>query len=933
MKPSVTVSIDGHTVSGTAGQSVLEAALSAGIELPHLCACKREGYLPIATCRTCLVDIEGREGLTPACREPVKEGMIVRSDTAICAQTRRLVVELLLSEMSESAKVLHFDSPFLQLAERVGADRSRFGHRPSRGIPDRSHPAMTVDPDACIRCGLCRSACQDVQVNGVIGLAGRGEGIHVAFDAGTPMGDSSCASCGECVQVCPTGALAFSELLNIGGRDAIEQSGETVCPFCSVGCRVDIHIAEDRVIWAEGVNGPANRGRLCVKGRFGFSYLRHPDRLTTPLIRRDDAPKLCSHNLTGSEVLALFRPASWEEALDRAADGFKRLRDIYGGDTLGVLGSAKATNEDAYILQKLARTGFGSAHIDHCTRLCASVPPLAEATGFSAVTVPIEQIADADVVLMVGSNPDVNHPVAASFMKNAIRRGTKLILVDPYQQSMARLATIHLRISPSTDVPLLSAMTRIVVTEGLHDRRFVEDRLEGFDELVQRIDPYTPEMAGRICGVAPEAIVEAARLFAMAPSAMCFWGMGASQHVHGADNIRAAIAFALVCGQIGRPGAGLHPLRGQNNVQGSCDAGLLPNCFPGYHSVDDPAIRSLFKQLWQTQLPVGQGLSVVEILDAVRTGRIRGLYVVGGNPAMANPDLATTRESLSRLGHLVVQDIFPTETAAFADVILPAAALAERSGTVTNTDRIVQIVEPAISPPGLAQEDWTITCAIAARLGLPWANTSPEEIFDEMAAVVPVLEGLSWAKLKNERHARYPLNPNEFGLAKHFARTNQVHDSLFATVFPRGVRAKLATLDDRRPAELPDDDFPFTLITGRVREHWHTGSMTRRAEVLDALSPEALIHICPIDFDRLGLSGDRMVTLETRRGAVSAYPVSDKRLQIGVVWMAMSFSQAPANELTINKRDQFTKVPEYKFCAARIVQQGSTNHLSENRAG
>lgn len=914
------IHIDGCRVAATAGQSVLEAALSANVDLPHLCASTREGYSPIATCRTCLVEIDGCEGLVPACREPARADMVIRSNGALSTRIRRLVVELLLSEMSDSARARHADSPFLQLAARVGVDVSRFGYRSERTAPDRTHPAIAVDLDACIRCGRCRAACQDVQVNGVIALAGRGDGIHVAFDTGKAMGDSSCASCGECVQMCPTGALSPSELIDIGGRDAIERSGQTVCPFCSVGCRVDLHVAQDRVVWAEGADGPANHGRLCVKGRFGFSYLRHPDRLTTPLIRRDGVPKDAAHNLRGPELIELFRPASWDEALDRAAGGFRTLREAFGGEALAVLGSAKGTNEDAYILQKLARTGFGSPHIDHCTRLCASVPPLAEATGFSAVTVPIEHIALADVVLMVGSNPDTNHPVAASYMKNAIRRGTKLILVDPYQQSMARLATIHLRITPGTDVPLLSAMTRVVVAEELYDRQFVEERLEGFDTLAQRIDPFTPEVAGRLCGVAPEAIVDAARLFAKAPSAMCFWGMGASQHVHGADNIRAAIAFALVCGQIGRPGAGLHPLRGQNNVQGSCDAGLLPNYFPGYRLLDDHSERSLFNGLWQTELPIGPGLSVVEMLGAVIAGQIKGLYVVGGNPAMANPDLAATREALARLDHLVVQDIFPTETAAFADVILPAAALAERSGTVTNTDRIVQFIEPVLSPPGLAREDWTIACAIAARLGLPWAETSQAAIFDEMAAVVPVLNGLTWEKLKLEGHARYPLNPNDFGAMFQSARSNQAHDSLFATRFPRGDRAKLAVLDDKRPSELPDDEFPFTLITGRVREHWHTGSMTRRASVLDALNPEALLHVCPADFSRLGLSSNDFVTVETRRGAVSIRPVPDERLQQGIVWMPMSFFEAAANDLTISQLDQYTKVPEYKFCAARIGQ-------------
>ena len=912
------IEVDGRSIPAAPGQSVLEAALAAGIELPHLCACTREGYQPIGTCRTCLVELNENDELVPACRQTASPGLKVRSDSARAQRTRRIVVELLASEMSEAAAQRHPDSLFQRLVQRVEADALRFGRRAASVGPDRRHPAITVDADACIRCGKCRAACQDVQVNGVITLAGRGDNIHVAFDAGLPMGNSTCVSCGECAQVCPTGALQYSALAAVEAPPVIEHKGETVCPFCSVGCRVELNVADDRVVFAEGADGPANHGRLCVKGRFGFSYLRHPDRLTTPLIRRVDAPKVANHNLRGADVLDLFRPASWDEALDYAARGFRSLRDRLGGDALAVLGSAKGTNEDAYVVQKLARSGFGTNHVDHCTRLCASVPPLAEATGFFAVSVPIEQIFHADVALMVGSNPDTNHPVAASLMKNAIRRGTKLILIDPYRQPLARLATLHLQLRPGTDVALLSAMTRYVITEGLYDRQFVTDRLEGFDELVQRVAPYTPEVAERICGVPAAEIIEAARLFAKAPAAMSFWGMGASQHVHGADNIRATIAFAMICGQVGRPGAGLHPLRGQNNVQGSCDAGLLPNYFPGYRSLDDAAQRHHFSELWSAELHAAKGLSVVEIFDAIRARRISGLYVVGGNPAMANPDLAATREALASLDYLVVQDIFLTETTAFADVVLPAAALAERAGTVTNTDRIIQFIQPVLAPPGDAREDWAIVCDLAARLGLPWAGMTQEGIFNEMAAMVPVLHGLTWQWLKSERCARYPITSSTPTLGDTEIDTIR-QDSLFASGFARGDRAQLAPLDGHSPSELPDTEFPLVLVTGRVREHWHTGSMTRRAKILNALSPEAVVHVSPTDFDQLGLSSDSFVTIETRRGAVSVRPVSDRCIQEGVIWMAMSFFEAAVNELTINKLDDYTRVPEYKSCAARVV--------------
>lgn len=890
----INFTIDGQPVAAQDGQSLLQAATAAGLDLPHLCASTRDGFAPMGSCRTCLVEVEGEAELVPACRHRVRTGLAVRTDTPRAARVRRLAVSLLASEMSAAAKARHPDTPFLDLVARTGADPDRFGHRAAGRPADASHPAIVLDPEACIRCGKCRAGCRDVQVNGVIALAGRGDGIHVTFDAGMAMGESNCASCGECAQLCPTGALAPKALERAGGRTAVTAKGETVCPFCSVGCRVTLHMVDDEVAWAEGADGPANRGRLCVKGRFGFSYLRHPDRLTVPLVRRADAPKDPALALRGAAVLDLFRPVDWDEALDTAARGFARLRAAHGPGSLAVLGSAKGSNEDAYLLQKLARMGLGTPHVDHCTRLCASVPPLAEATGFAAVTAPIEEIACAEVVLMVGSNPDSNHPVAASFMKNAFRRGTKLILVDPGILALSRFATHHLRTAPGTDVALLSAMTRVVIEEGLHDRDFVSGRLEGFEALRARVAPFTPEMAAGLTGVPAQDIVAAARLFAGTRAAMTFWGMGASQHAFGADNIRAVIALALVCGQVGRPGAGLHPLRGQNNVQGSCDAGLLPNYLPGYR-------------------PLAQaGHTVVEMFDAARRGAVRGLYVVGGNPAMANPDLAVTRAGLACLEHLVVQDIFPTETAAFADVILPAAALAERAGTVTNTDRLVQRIAPALPLPGGARPDWRIIRDIGARLGLSWANLTVESLFEDMAQELPTLAGFSWRMMVQDDHARYPLRPAGAG------------ESLFGDDFPRGAKAAIVPLDASGADEMTDADYPFILMTGRLREHWHTGTMTRRSPVLEALSPEPQAHMHPDDLARLGVTVGGEVEVRTRRGMVHLAAMPDRAVRPGVVWMAMSFFEAAANELTVNRLDPTTRVPDFKFCAAAVEKKTYT---------
>lgn len=904
---SFALRIDDQVVDVPAGTTLLEAARQCGIAIPNVCACDRTGYAAEASCRFCLVEIKGERTLAPSCRREAEEGQVVRTSSERVLQTRRLVAELTLSEQGPEA--LRPGSRLAEALAQVGVGATRFGHRPTIERVTQQHPAITVDLDACIRCGLCRTACQDVQVNGVIGVAGRGAEACIVFDANVPLTDSSCVACGECVQVCPTGALA--PVAAPIAETEPTTTAETICPFCSVGCRIELTVADGRVVRADGADGPANRGRLCVKGRFGFDFLHHPDRLTVPLIRRQDAPKHAVAVAGPDAVRDFFRPASWDEALDRAAAGLRAVADRHGADALAVLGSAKASNEDAYILQKLARTVLGTPHVDHCTRLCASVPPLGEAIGYSAVTAPIDEIDRADVVLMVGSNPEVNHPVGATFMKNAVRRGTKLILVDPYRQSFARHATYHLALRPGTDVTLISAMLNVVICEGLYDRTFVRERIDGFDELAARVRGVTPQLAQRLTGVDADLLVSAARMFATAERAMSFWGMGASQHVHGADNIRCVIALALICGHVGKPGSGLHPLRGQNNVQGSCDAGLIPSSFPGYAPVSDPQARARFTALWGTELPAKAGLTQVEILNAAHEGRIRGLYVAGGNPAMANPDLARTREALARLDHLVVQDIFPTETAAFADVILPAAALAERSGSVTNTDRVVQLLTPAVPAPGAARPDWWITAELARRLDAPWRHDALAGLFDEMAAAVPMLAGTSWSMLEGRGALALPL-----------ASANGSARSLFAERFPTPAgRARIAALDGRGPAEEPDADYPLILVTGRLLEHWHTGSMTRRAPVLHALAPEPMVRIAADVFDALGLECAARVRVATRRGGVTVAPCRDVGLQAGVIWMPFAYFEAAANDLTNSALDPTTRVPEYKYCAARITSE------------
>jgi len=620
---TIRVVLDGREIATSRGTTIQGVVRSAGMPDLGICSPLRPGYSAPGACRLCLVEVDGIAGLVPACRTPVRDTMVIRTRSDRVSRIRMLVGELTRAEQTNQAAQSAHGTRLDDLLKQLGVNQNRFGFREPNSSPVSSNGAIRFDPDACVRCGACRSACRDVQVNDVIGFAGSGNEQKVIFDGDVSLQQSSCVSCGECVEVCPTAALSTAGVTpKSTGSDA--QTAETICPYCSVGCQLSVRVAGNAIVDVQGGPGPANQGRLCVKGRFGLEVLSHVDRLRYPLLRRPESRKLIPPNAIAAEVIAQeFRPASWDEALDAAAAGLAKVKSQHGGGALAVLGSAKAANEDAYVLQKFARSVLDTSHVDHCTRLCASVPPLAEAIGFSAVTAPVEEVQETDVILMVGSNPEVNHPVAATFIKNAVRAGRKLILVDPYHQPFARHATHHLALWPGTDVTLLSAMLNVIISEQLWDEDFVRRRVDGFEEVATAVAHATPEHASSITGVAASEIRAAARLFACAGKAMTFWGMGASQHVHGADNIRCVIALALLCGHVGKPGSGLHPLRGQNNVQGSCDAGLIPTTLPGYRLLGDEMARAELAALWGRPPPATPGLTVCEIIDAAQAQAVR----------------------------------------------------------------------------------------------------------------------------------------------------------------------------------------------------------------------------------------------------------------------------------------------------------------------
>ncbi|NWG73694.1 MAG: formate dehydrogenase subunit alpha, partial [Rubrivivax sp.] len=668
----------------------------------------------------------------------------------------------------------------------------------------------------------------------------------------------------------------------------------------------------------QGREGPANHGRLCVKGRYGFDYVHHRQRLLKPLVRRAGVAKSADFKMDPEQIRDVFREATWDEALDLAAGKLKALRERLGASALAGFGSAKGSNEEAYLFQKLVRTGFGSNNVDHCTRLChaSSVAALLEGIGSGAVSNPVMDVRHAEVVIVIGANPTVNHPVAATWMKNAARAGTKLVVCDPRRSELERHAWRFLQFKPDTDVALLNAMMHVIVTEGLVDERFVAGRTIGFDQLRRNVEGYAPEAMAPVCGIDAATIREVARAYATSKASMILWGMGVSQHVHGTDNARCLIALALMTGQIGRPGTGLHPLRGQNNVQGASDAGLIPMMYPDYQRVDDPRARERIAQVWGVapqRLDDRPGLTVVEVMHAAQRAEVRGMLIMGENPAMSDPDAQHAREALAALEHLVVQDIFLTETAYLADVVLPASAFPEKTGTFTNTDRLVQLGRQAIDPPGDARQDLWILQQIARRLGLDWRYGGVRDVFDEMRRTMPSIGGIAWERLEREHAVTYPcLHEGDAG-----ERVVFTHD------FPReGGKARFVPVDIVPAAERPDADYPMVLITGRQLEHWHTGSMTRRAGVLDAIEPEPTALLHPLDLDALGVRAGDVVTLATRRGAVSLYARADEGTPRGAVFVPFCYVEAAVNVLTNPALDPFAKIPEFKYCAVRVTPGG-----------
>ncbi|OGP73685.1 MAG: formate dehydrogenase subunit alpha [Deltaproteobacteria bacterium RBG_16_49_23] len=923
----IKLAIDGRAVSVREGATVLKAIEEAGLYVPTLCydpALKSFG-----ACRLCIVEIEDMRGLPTSCTTPVQDGMVVHTETEEIQRVRRTIVELAIANHPYECLLCNKsqDCELLKVARHVGVEQGsieRLRRATRTRPPDRSNPAFDFEPDKCILCGKCVRRCDEIVGLGAIDFCHRGYDTAISPFGGRPLVQSICQSCGECVEHCPTGALLPKSLF------VPEREIETICPYCGVGCSIHLGIRAGKILRVRGnEKSPVNRGELCVKGRYGLDFINHPDRLTRPLIRREGVPR----NASTGDVHQIFREANWNEALERVARGLTRTMDQHGPDAIGLLSSAKCTNEDNYLFQKFARAVLNTNNVDHCARLChaSTVAAALAAFGDGAMSNSISDIDHAEVLFVIGSNTTECHPIIGRRIKRAIKNnGARLIVADPRRIELCEMAEVHLDHLPGTDVALLNGIMHQIVEENLHDQSFISERCEEFEPFLESLNRYDLKTVEEITGVAGEKIRQSGLLFGKAKKAIVLYGMGITQHTTGTDNVKTIANLLMLTGNLGHRGTGFSPLRGQNNVQGACDMGALPVVYPGYQRVDNPVVREKFEKAWAKNLSEKPGLTITEMVQAAYDGQLKTLYVMGENPMLSEPDLNHAREALARLGMLVVQDIFLTETAQLADVILPAASFAEKDGTFTNTERRVQRVRKALDPPEEARQDWEIIAEISKRLGYPMNYDSSAEIMNEIARLTPIYGGIDHDRL-NRGGLQWPCSD-----MKH-PGTPILHKGQFT----RG-RGKFHVVHDRPPAELPTSAYPILLTTGRILEHWHTGSMSHRSHVLETLVPESHVEINPVDASRLGIVEGDVISLSSRRGTVQTKARKTHRVRPGQAFMAFHWREAPANRLTNPALDPQAKIPEFKVASVKamltVLEMAAEDNrfltaLAENPAG
>lgn len=899
----ITVKINGVDYEAKEGSTILDVARENGVDIPTLCF--MEGVSDVGSCRLCMVEAEGYDTMLPACRTKVKEGMILSTDSDILNEYRKDMLKLILSNHNQDC----MSCPANGTCELQNlCNRFEIAHADHKGT--RSHiedklpllndnPYISYDPSKCIHCMRCISVCNNIACNGTL-KNGRSGTFHIV-DApfGSNYKETDCESCGNCASVCPTGALTLKREVHY--RDWEVKKVLTTCPHCATGCQYYLVVKDNRIVNVEPANGPSNHNRLCVKGRSGsFDFVHSKDRIKKPLIK---------DRSTGE-----FKEATWEEAIKYTAQRFMEIKEKYGPESLAGFACSRSANEDIYMVQKMVRTCFGTNNTDNCARVChsASVAGLARTLGSGAMTNPIHDIThDVDCILLVGSNPEEAHPVVGMQIRRAVKDGTRLIVVDPRDIGLAKYADIHLKLRPGTNVAFANGMMHVMIKEDLIDHDYINENAEGFEELKKLVEEYTPEKVGEICHIDPERLTEAARMYATAKKAPIIYCLGVTEHSTGTEGVMSMSDMAVLCGKIGKSGCGVNPLRGQNNVQGACDMGAMPTDYPGYQKVDNEEVRKKFEKAWGVSLNPTPGLKATEVFPAAVEGRIHGLYICGEDPVVTDPDSHHVIKALESLDFFVIQELFMTKTAQYADVILPGVSYAEKEGTFSNTERRVQRIRKAVEPEGDMRLDTDILIDLMNAMGYPQPKLTSAQIMDEIASVTPSFGGISHARLDAGESLQWPCKD------KDHPGTPIMHVG-----HPARGKALLYPAEYKPSQELPDEEYPFILMTGRILYHYNAAAMTARSPGLMDISGEGFIEINHRDAKRLNIMNGEKIRISSRRGEITATAHVGRKVSEGETWMPFHFPDSPVNELTNAALDDLARIPEYKVCAVKIGKVG-----------